>query len=99
MVSIMIYELVVNSREQGSPVSFKVCEISDTELSPFDRHAMKPVVNPMLGPSQSALIKLGARFPPCMKIVTDVPVTLQLPCMLPWLFLPSESFNSAFIQA
>ncbi|TDL28516.1 rhomboid-domain-containing protein [Rickenella mellea] len=63
MVSIVIYELVVNSREQGSPVSFK------------------PVVNPMLGPSQSALIKLGARFPPCMKIVTDVPVTLQLPCL------------------
>ena len=41
---------------------------------------MQPVVNPMLGPSGSALIRVGARFPPCMKDVSEVPVTLQLPC-------------------
>jgi hypothetical protein len=37
----MIYELVRNSQEQGTPIS------------------TKPVFNPMLGPSQSALINFG----------------------------------------
>ncbi|KAI9512815.1 hypothetical protein F5148DRAFT_647256 [Russula earlei] len=46
--------------------------------SPVSFH---PVVNPMLGPSGSALIRVGARFPPCMKTVSEVPVTLQLPCL------------------
>ncbi|THH11749.1 hypothetical protein EW146_g7942 [Bondarzewia mesenterica] len=63
MVGVFIWELVLNSREQGTPVSFK------------------PVVNPMLGPSQSALINLGARFPPCMKDVPEVPVTTNMACM------------------
>jgi membrane associated rhomboid family serine protease len=35
----------------------------------------------MLGPSSSALINLGARFPPCMKNVQDIPATLQMGCM------------------
>ncbi|KAI0033415.1 hypothetical protein K488DRAFT_77908 [Vararia minispora EC-137] len=63
MVAVFIYELVLNSQQQGSPVSFK------------------PVVNPMLGPSTSALIYVGARFPPCMKDVLTVPITSQYPCM------------------
>ncbi|KAI0274728.1 hypothetical protein BC834DRAFT_814572, partial [Gloeopeniophorella convolvens] len=63
MIAVFIYELVVNAKAQGTPVSFH------------------PVVNPMLGPSESALIRVGARFPPCMKTVQDVPVTLQLPCL------------------
>ncbi|KAI5123620.1 hypothetical protein M0805_003434 [Coniferiporia weirii] len=63
MVSVFIYELVLNGKQQGSPVSFK------------------PVVNYMLGPSESALIFVGARFPPCMKDVPDVPITLELACM------------------
>lgn len=46
--------------------------------SPFSFH---PTVNPMLGPSGSALIRVGARFPPCMKSVSSVPVTLQMPCL------------------
>jgi len=46
--------------------------------SPVSFH---PVVNPMLGPSGSALIRVGARFPPCMKNVSEVPVTLNLPCL------------------
>ncbi|KAI0283353.1 hypothetical protein BGY98DRAFT_1087836 [Russula aff. rugulosa BPL654] len=46
--------------------------------SPFSFH---PVVNPMLGPSGSALIQVGARFPPCMKNVSQVPATLNLPCL------------------
>ncbi|KAI0639673.1 rhomboid-domain-containing protein [Trametes polyzona] len=62
MLGVLIYELVTNSKAQGSPFSFK------------------PVVNPMLGPSSSALIQLGARFPPCMKNVTDFPVTTLVPC-------------------
>jgi len=63
MVAIFIYELVVNSQAQGTPVSFK------------------PVVNPMLGPSESALINLGARFPPCMKSVVGLPTSTQMPCL------------------
>ena len=47
---------------------------------------MQPVVNPMLGPSGSALIRVGARFPPCMKNVSEVPVTLTLPCELTFTF-------------
>ena len=35
----------------------------------------------MLGPSSSALISLGARFPPCMKNVTDFPPTTIVPCL------------------
>ncbi|OJT10109.1 hypothetical protein TRAPUB_13465, partial [Trametes pubescens] len=63
MLGVLIFELVTNSKAQGSPFSFK------------------PVVNPMLGPSSSALIQMGARFPPCMKNVTDVPITTLLPCL------------------
>jgi hypothetical protein len=40
----------------------------------------------MLGPSGSALIRVGARFPPCMKNVSEVPVTLNLPCELVLIF-------------
>ncbi|KAF9481031.1 rhomboid-domain-containing protein [Pholiota conissans] len=63
MVGILIYELILNSREQGSPIS------------------LKPTVNPMLGPSSSALVFLGARFPPCMKSVAQVPLSTQIGCM------------------
>jgi membrane associated rhomboid family serine protease len=63
MVGIFINELVVNSRAQGTPVSFK------------------PVVNPMLGPSESALINLGARFPPCMKSVQNLSLSTLMPCL------------------
>jgi len=35
----------------------------------------------MLGPSSSALINLGARYPPCMKLVDAVPPTLNIACM------------------
>ncbi|KAJ3572525.1 hypothetical protein NP233_g3032 [Leucocoprinus birnbaumii] len=42
--------------------------------------SMKPVVNPMLGPSSSGLITLGARFPACMKEVTQIPLSTNLPC-------------------
>ncbi|EMD41974.1 hypothetical protein CERSUDRAFT_79578 [Gelatoporia subvermispora B] len=43
--------------------------------------SFKPVVNPMLGPSSSALINVGARFPPCMKVVEGVPLNTLLPCL------------------
>jgi len=42
--------------------------------------SFRPVVNPMLGPSSSALINLGARFPPCMKLIQDIPLDTNLPC-------------------
>lgn len=34
----------------------------------------------MLGPSSSALIQVGARFPPCMKLVDGVPLNTQFGC-------------------
>ncbi|KAI6153658.1 hypothetical protein BKA82DRAFT_4092500 [Pisolithus tinctorius] len=43
--------------------------------------SLKPVVNPMLGPSESALINLGARFPPCMKSVTNISSSTLMPCL------------------
>lgn len=43
----------------------------------------QPVVNPMLGPSQSALINFGARFPPCMKAIptTLIPANAEFGCL------------------
>ncbi|KAG2023575.1 hypothetical protein CC2G_001213 [Coprinopsis cinerea AmutBmut pab1-1] len=63
MIGVFIYELVLNARQQGSPIS------------------LKPTINPMLGPSGSALIHLGARFPPCMKDVLEVPTSTPIACM------------------
>ncbi|KAH9937204.1 uncharacterized protein B0H18DRAFT_969562 [Fomitopsis serialis] len=63
MLAVLIYELVVNQKAQGTPVSFH------------------PTVNPMLGPSESALINVGARFPACMKDVTSIPLTTEFACM------------------
>ncbi|KAJ3552255.1 hypothetical protein NM688_g4246 [Phlebia brevispora] len=40
-----------------------------------------PVVNPMLGPSQSALIHAGARFPPCMKTVQGLTPSTSFACL------------------
>lgn len=62
MGAVMIYELVLNAKEQGSPFSFK------------------PAVNPMLGPSSSELIFVGARFPPCMKLVEALPPSTKFGC-------------------
>lgn len=42
--------------------------------------SLKPTINPMLGPSGSGLISLGARFPPCMKLVEEVPPEFNLAC-------------------
>ncbi|TCD67090.1 hypothetical protein EIP91_000553 [Steccherinum ochraceum] len=63
MLGVFIYELVLNSKNQGTPISFH------------------PVVNPMLGPSQSALINAGARYPPCMTHVQGLPLDTQFPCL------------------
>ncbi|KAF8140330.1 hypothetical protein EV363DRAFT_341991 [Boletus edulis] len=43
--------------------------------------SFKPVVNPLLGPSESALINLGARFPPCMKSVQNLSSSTLMPCL------------------
>ncbi|KAJ6575027.1 hypothetical protein B0H19DRAFT_1208527 [Mycena capillaripes] len=43
--------------------------------------SFKPVVNYMLGPSSTTLINVGARFPPCMKLVESVPPTTQIGCL------------------
>ena len=37
----------------------------------------------MLGPSSSALINLGARFPPCMKLIKDIPLDTNLRFVTP----------------
>ncbi|KAG9033105.1 hypothetical protein FS837_002548 [Tulasnella sp. UAMH 9824] len=66
MTGLMVYELVFNSKQQGTPFS------------------MKPFVNPLLGPSQAALIEIGARYAPCMKLIEEVPPTLQMGYVLPF---------------
>jgi len=43
--------------------------------------SFKPVVNYMLGPSSTTLINVGARFPPCMKLVETVPPTMLIGCL------------------
>ncbi|PCH33876.1 rhomboid-domain-containing protein, partial [Wolfiporia cocos MD-104 SS10] len=63
MLGVLIHELVVNAKAQGTPIS------------------LKPAVNPMLGPSGSALIYLGARFPACMKNVSALPLDTRLACL------------------
>lgn len=78
MVGVFINELVVNSRAQGTPVSFKV---SQSFILRSMLTFSQPVVNPMLGPSESALINLGARFPPCMKSVQDLSSSTLMPCI------------------
>ncbi|SRR5258706_169905 len=45
--------------------------------SPF---AFKPFINPMIGPAQTELITLGARWPPCMKTVAAIPLTFPIAC-------------------
>jgi hypothetical protein len=42
--------------------------------------SFKPVVNYMLGPSSTTLINIGARFPPCMKLIEAVPPTTPIGC-------------------
>jgi hypothetical protein len=81
MLGAFIYELVLNARQQGTPISLKVRSYS-TLVDTLNLMSVQPYINPMLGPSGSALINLGARFPPCMKNVADVPLTLQIGCML-----------------
>ncbi|KZT44542.1 rhomboid-domain-containing protein, partial [Sistotremastrum suecicum HHB10207 ss-3] len=63
MVAVMIFELVRNAQEQGTPISFH------------------PVVNPMLGPSETALVNFGARYPACMKVVEGIPLDIQFGCL------------------
>ncbi|KAH9064136.1 rhomboid family-domain-containing protein [Lactarius vividus] len=65
MVAVFIYELVVNAKAQGSPISFH------------------PSVNPMLGPSGSALIRVGRSLsailshpPGACKVSTILPTHL-----------------------
>ena len=83
MVAVFIYELVVNSHQQGSPISLKVrVKLFFIRFEVLQFVPTQPVVNPMLGPSSSVLIHVGARFPPCMKLVEQVPPTTALPCRL-----------------
>lgn len=81
MICVFIVELVKNSKEQGSPVSFKVRSNNVLpRLHNSRKSRVQPTVNYMLGPSSAALINVGARFPACMKDVAEVPPTLQLGC-------------------
>jgi hypothetical protein len=80
MLAVFIYELVVNSRAQGTPVSFKVVARYQLHIS-ISFTKFQPTINPMLGPSSAALINVGARFPPCMKLVEAVPPSLPFGCI------------------
>ncbi|KAI0788669.1 rhomboid family-domain-containing protein [Abortiporus biennis] len=59
-------------------IIFELVKNSQAQGTPVSFH---PVVNPMLGPSPYVLINIGARFPPCMKVVTDLTPTTSFPCM------------------
>ena len=41
---------------------------------------IKPTFNPMIGPSPYVLINVGARYPPCMHLMTNVNNTISWPC-------------------
>ncbi|CAG7846096.1 Uncharacterized rhomboid protein AN10929 [Serendipita indica DSM 11827] len=56
---------------------YEIVENKRVTGSPF---AFKPQLNPMIGPASIELITLGARFPPCMKFIPDVPPTLSIGC-------------------
>lgn len=59
-----------------------VAEIARNAVLTGSPIAIKPQINPMIGPSTHVLINMGARFVPCMKIikgVTDLP-DLTYPC-------------------
>ncbi|WVO18280.1 hypothetical protein L204_105992 [Cryptococcus depauperatus] len=43
--------------------------------------ATKPTFNYMIGPSAEVLINIGARFPPCMKSVAELPPSFSLACL------------------
>jgi hypothetical protein len=43
--------------------------------------ATRPTFNYMIGPTPSVLINIGARFPPCMKLVADIPPTFNFACL------------------
>lgn len=81
MLGVFIYELVLNAKAQGTPISFKVCRPTGCHHLQEYLTTTQPVVNPMLGPSGSALINAGARFPPCMKDVVGLPLSTPFPCM------------------
>ncbi|KAG8797412.1 hypothetical protein FRC16_008882 [Serendipita sp. 398] len=53
--------------------------------------AFKPQVNPMIGPASIELVTLGARFPPCMKLIPDVPPSLSIACANATSLTPSAS--------
>ena len=48
----------------------------------------------MLGPSGPALINVGARFPPCMKLVDTIPPSTLLGCKLFQIMLRSVNLTS-----
>src|SRR6516162_216327 len=79
MFSVFIKELVLNAQQQGSPFSFKVSSSFDGQCI-SSSYFVQPVVNPMLGPSQTTLINMGARFPPCMKEIDEVPPSTLFGC-------------------
>lgn len=70
----------VGGQQQGTgDASFFPC-VSFFHHLEFPLTVAKPVVNPMLGPSTSALIQLGARFPSCMKLVAGIPLDTKFGC-------------------
>ena len=63
--------------------------------SPIEIH---PQINPMLGPSFSVLINMGARYVPCMKIVPGIPLDTRWPCPNTTSSDPSDPSNQCNIS-
>ena len=69
-------------------LSYEIVENKRATGSPF---AFKPQINPMIGPASIELVTLGARFPPCMKFIPDVPPTMPISCANATSTTPSAS--------
>ncbi|KAL7269395.1 hypothetical protein RUND412_007952 [Rhizina undulata] len=59
-----------------------IAEIVNNAILTKSPIEIKPSFNPMIGPSTNVLITMGARFTPCMKLVSDVAnnPTVHYPC-------------------
>lgn len=72
----MIYELVYNQKQQGTPFSFKVGASMSLPVSGSSSpQFFQPYANVMLGPSQVGLISLGEYIPAYLVSVGELTST------------------------
>ncbi|KAH9025895.1 rhomboid family-domain-containing protein [Lactarius pseudohatsudake] len=79
MVAVFIYELVVNAKAQGSPISFHVGQFPNARVRCPDLSVA--LCQPDAGTVWKCIDPGGRSLSACMKTVPSVPVTLQMPCL------------------